>query len=78
MKHLIGHLLLVTGVAAAAMLAVFYIGTATITDRLGEHEKKYYRDIEQVVYPAWLKAHPGSPLTFPEWDALRKQNLLPK
>lgn len=61
-----------------AIALTYYTGTATITDRLGEHEKKYYNNLAQVVYPAWIKAHPGSPLTFPEWDALRKQKLLPK
>ena len=77
MKHLITQLSIFAAVAAAAMLAALYIGIKRDV-RIGEHEKKYYRDIEQVVYPAWMKAHPGSPLTFPEWDALRKRDLLPK
>lgn len=33
---------------------------------------------EQELYQVWLKVHPQTPLTYHEWEILRKNNMLQK
>jgi hypothetical protein len=63
------------GIYFTALMAVciFFMAVCLVHSQKAREAEK--RD---QIYPAWVKVHPSTNLTYDEWNVLYRKNLLPK